>query len=244
MFGGWKLSLVPISVTLLIAGEQAWKDKKVAEWNEDDVKQVLSDSPWARTATPTVDKSANNDQRRSGGMGRGGMGGIGLPGIGGMGRRGGMGGGGYPRGGQPQPTNDSTYSNEPPALKIRWESAFPIREAELKARDSNAPTLDDDHYAIAVYGVPSRMAGGDSKNLADQLKKQATIKRNGKKDLKPSSVTVLPRDEGPVIVYLFPKKKEITQDDKRVEFDAQIGRLQFSQSFYTEDMIYQGKLEL
>jgi len=47
-----------------------------------------------------------------------------------------------------------------------------------------------------------------------------------------------------VIVYMFPKTKEITQDDKRVEFDAQIRRYQLTQSFYTEDMSYQGKLAL
>jgi hypothetical protein len=233
-------------MTVLMAGDQTWKDKKIAEWNDEDVKQVLSDSPWVKTFTPTLEKPASNGQRRSGGgMGRGGMGGIGFPGmggIGGMGRRGGYPGGGYPSGGQSQETNDPAPA--PPTLKLRWESAFPIREAELKARDSNAPTLDDDHYAVAVYGVPAKMAGGDPKSLADRLKKEATIKRNGKKDLKPSSVTVLPRDEGPVIVYLFPKKKEITGEDKRVEFDAQIGRLQCSQSFYTEDMFYQGKLQL
>jgi len=154
-------------------------------------------------------------------------------------------GGGYPGGGQRGGTNDGTGTdNEPAPLKLRWESALPIRAAELKARDTSAPTLDADHYAIAVYGVPSRMASGDSKNLANQLKKQAAIKRDGKKDLKPSSVEVLQRDDGPVIVYLFPRSKEITRQDKRVEFDAKIGRLQFAQSFYVDDMNYQGKLEL
>jgi hypothetical protein len=88
------------------------------------------------------------------------------------------------------------------------------------------------------------MAGGDAKSLANQLKKQATIKRDGKKNLKPSSVEVLQRDDGPVIVYLFPRSKEITRQDKRVEFDAKIGRLQLAQSFYVDDMNYQGKLEL
>ena len=251
----WQLSLLPISVTLLFAADPTWKDKQVAEWNADDAKQVLDDSPWAKTVKPTMGRSAQNSRRRSGGgMGRGGgigMGGvgIGLPGMGGMGRRGGMGGpggGGYPGGGRRGGTNDdtSTDRNEPPTLKLRWESAFPIREAELKARDTSAPTLDAAHYAIAVYGVPSRMAGSDSKSLAKQLKKQAAIKRDGKKDVKPSSVEVLQRDEGPVIVYLFPRSKEITRQDKRVEFDAQIGRLQFAQSFYVDDMSYQGKLEL
>ncbi|MGA2271464.1 MAG: hypothetical protein ABSH44_23615 [Bryobacteraceae bacterium] len=259
MFRKWQLSLLPLSIALLTAGDQPWQDKKIAEWNEDDVKLVLTDSPWAKTVTPTMNTSTNMGQRRSGGgMGRGGgigIGGIGIGLPGGMGRRGGRGGGypgggypggGYPGGGQPGGTNDgtNTAANQPPELKLRWESALPVREAELKARDTNAPTLDENHYAIAVYGVPSRMAGGSSRSLANQLKKQAAIKRDGKKDLKPSSVEVLQREDGPVIVYLFPRSKEITLQDKRIEFDAQIGRLQFAQSFYVDDMKYQGKLEL
>ena len=254
MLRKWHLSLLPFSVVLLVAGDQPWKDKRVAEWNEDDVKQVLTDSPWAKTVTPTMARSANNGQRRSGGgMGRGGsigVGGIGigLPGMGGMGRRGGMGGsgGGYPGGGQRRRNDDGTDTDraEGPSLKLRWESALPIREAELKARETNAPTLDADHYAIAVYGAPSRMARGDSKKLAKELKKQAAIKRQGKEDLKPSSVEVLQREGGPVIVYLFPRSKEITRQDKRLEFDGQIGRLKFEQSFYVDEMTYQGKLEL
>ena len=155
-----------------------------------------------------------------------------------MGRRG---GGGYPQSGQSGDDN-STYS-EPPTLKLRWESAMPVREAELKTKDNDAPTLDQDHYAIAVYGVPNRMMG-DTKNIEDRLKKKAAIKRDGKKDLKPSSVEVLQRDDGPVIVYLFPRTKEITKEDRRLEFDAEVGRLQFTQSFYVDEMMYRGKLEL
>jgi hypothetical protein len=245
-------SLFTLSIVLLATEDQPWKGKQIAEWNDDDAKQVLTDSPWTKAVKPTIDRSSQNGQRRSGGgMGRGGgigLGGvgIGLPGMGGMGRRGGMGGpggGGYPGGGQRDDSAGTDY-NEPPALKVRWESAFPVREAELKARDTSAPTIDRDHYAIAVYGVPSRMASGDSQSLAKQFKKKASIKRDGKKDLKPSSVQVLQREDGPVIVYLFPRSKEITRQDKRVEFDAQIGRLQFAQSFYVDDMNYQGKLEL
>ncbi len=181
-------------------------------------------------------------------MGGGGIG-IGIPGIGGMGRPGGMGGGGgggggYPRGGQSRGNDDGTGTNStPPVLTLRWESALPVRGAELKVHDSNSPIVDDDHYAIAVYGVPNRMAN-DSGNLADQLKKQAAIKRDGKKDMKPSSVDVLQREDGAVIVYLFPRTKEITKEDKRILFDAQIGRLKFALTFYVDEMVYQGKREL
>ena len=244
-------------MALLAAGDQPWKNKQIAEWNEDDARQVLSDSPWAKTVTPTIDRSANGGQRRSGGgMGRGGgigMGGIGigLPGMGGMGRRGGMGGGGYPGGGYPgggrtQGPDDGTGPGygQPPALTLRGESALPVREAELKTRETGAPTVDESHYAIAVYGVPGRMLNSDSRNPADQLKKQAAIKREGKKDMKPSSVEVLQREDGPVILYLFPRSQEITKQDNRIEFNAHVGRLQFSQTFFVADMVYQSKLEL
>jgi len=39
---------------------------------------------------------------------------------------------------------------------------------------------------------------------------------------------------------LFPRPKVITRQGKRIEFDAQMGRLQFAQSFYVD---YQGKFE-
>jgi hypothetical protein len=261
MLRTYTLCLLPISAALLMAGDQAWKDKPIAEWNDGDAKQVLADSPWVKTATPTLGRSSNGGggggQRRTGGsLGRGGginLGGvmIGLPGLGGIGRRGGggypsgggyPGGGGYPRGGgYPDGGADSS---EPPALTLRWESALPVRSAELIVRDENAPMPDEGHYAIAVYGVPSRMAESDSKTLVDALKKKASIKREGKKDLNPSSVNVIRREAGPVIVYLFPRSKEITRGDKRIEFDAQVGRLDIAQSFYVDEMVYLGKLEL
>lgn len=239
MFCKRQLCLLPVSLALCVAGDLSWKDKKVADWSEEDAKQLLTDSPWVKAVTPTIARS-NSGQSRSG-MGQGGhigLGGIGMGG-GGMGRRGGMGGG------QRQPTSDDgSGSVTPPNLKLRWESALPVREAELKARETGAPTVDEGHYAVAVYGVPNRIAPGDAKTLAAQLKKQATLKRDGKKDIKPSSVEVFPGEDGPVILYLFPRTKEITKDDRRILFDAQIGRLQFAQSFYTEDMVYQGKTEL
>ena len=91
------------------------------------------------------------------------------------------------------------------------------------------------------------MVPGDSKTLATKLKDHASIKRDGKKDLRPSSVLVLQRDSGPVFVYLFARSKKktaIQPEDKRLEFDAKIGRLTFERSFFLEDMVYKGKLEI
>jgi hypothetical protein len=245
MFREWKMSPIPLAMLaaagLIWAEDLAWKDKQVSEWSDNDAKQVLADSPWVKSTTPSWVR--NNPPSSSPGMGRpmGGFGipGLGYPGGGGMGRR-----GGNPNNPNNNPNND-TSNQKLPMLTLRWESAMPVREAELKARDVNAPTLEDeDHYAIAVYGVPVTMINGDSKKLADDCKKNASLKREDKKDIKPSSVQVLRREDGPVVVFLFPRTKEITRDDRRIEFDAQINKLALTESFYLEDMTFQGKTEL
>ena len=102
------------------AGAQVWKDKLIAEWTVEEARQVLTESPWAKTVTPTPDGSGKLGQSRAGvaqpGIGIGGIG-IGLPGMG----RHGMGGAG--RG-----SNDggSPDSGQMPALTLRWVSALPM----------------------------------------------------------------------------------------------------------------------
>ncbi len=245
----WLLISIPaalsISAAWLMAGDNpstppAWANKQVSEWSDDDAKQVLADSGWVKTMTPTVNRANNGGgggfpQRGNVGFG---IPGIGYPGGGGMGRRG---GGRYPQ----QNPNQTSSQQEAPKVTLRWESALPIREAELKAKDNNAPTLEDEsHYAIAVYGIPITMLKSDFKSQADDCKKKSSLKRDGKKDIKPSSVQVLRREDGPVVLFLFPRKDEISPDDRRVEFDAEINHLSLTQSFYLEDMLFQGKTEL
>jgi hypothetical protein len=228
--------ILPAFVALMAAAEDdaPWRNKQIAEWSEDDARQVLTDSPWAKSFIPTVKTS--QEGRRSGGMGHGGgigIGGIGIgiPGMGG-GRHGGYGG---------NAGNGGSSPVEAPKVILRWESAMPIRTAELKVHEDQAPTLDEGKYAIAVYGVPDRMLNGQFDKLGDQFKKQAVLKRDGKKDLKPVRVQVL---DGPIIVYFFSVTAEITKQDRRVEFDATIGRLELTQSFFPEEMVWRGKLEL
>lgn len=259
-------AIPPLAIGLaLMAGDsRPWADKAISDWTEDDAKLVLSDSPWVKTVQPTLQKpsDASRGSRgmgHGGGMGRGGIGmggvGIGLPGMGGVGRRGGYPGGGYPGGGYPQgggypggPSGrDQTQTSDSmqiPELRLRWESALPVRAAELKTHEASSPVVEESQYAIAVYGLSDRFVKGDPESLAKQLKKEAALKREGKSDIKPSGVDVLQRSDGPIVVYLFPRSKEISSKDDRIEFDAQIGRLKLAQSFSVSEMTCQGKLEL
>ena len=132
----------------------------------------------------------------------------------------------------------------PITLKLCWQSALPVRLAELKAHVIEPPTLDGDGYQIAVYGVPGPTFKGDPKQLGEPLMKTAALKREGKKDVKPVRVEVFQRQDGLVVVYLFPLSAEISKKDVQVQFEAVIGRISVGHTFNLQEMEFLGKLEL
>jgi hypothetical protein len=227
---------LPLCLLLLpiLAADDAWKAKRAADWSDAETQQVLTASPWGAMVTPEI-KKVNERQPGNRGLNVGGLG-AGIPGA----VR-------HPRGQPTQDPNENKDAQGPETglmFNVRWESALPIREAELKARETGAPDVDEDHYAIAVYGLPTRLAKPDAQSLGDRLKGQASIKREGQKEIKPSGVQVIQRENDLVIVFLFPRAKEITAKDSRAEFEAQIGQYQITQSFHLDEMTYQGKTEL
>ena len=223
------LLLVPI-----LAADDAWKAKRASDWSEAEIKQVLTASPWGAMVTPEI-KKVNERQPGNRGLNVGGLG-AGIPGA-----------VHHPRGQPTQDPNENRDAAGPESalmFNVRWESALPVREAELKARETAAPDVDENHYAIAVYGLPTRLAKSDAQSFGDHLKGQASLKCEGQKELKPSLVQVIQRENDLVIVFLFPRVKGLTGKDSRAEFEAQIGQYQINQSFHLDEMMYQGKTEL
>jgi hypothetical protein len=160
---------------------------------------------------------------------------VGIDAIGGASALTGVGANNQPSGGRARP--------KALQVEVRWESALPVRAAELKAREEDLPEWEGSVYAIAVYDVPDLDV--NRKALTKWLGKEAYLKRDGKKDLKPVGVNLLPQEGGlTTIVYLFPRSEEITAEDQRVEFTAVFGRLSLAQYFYPAQMRFQGKLEL
>ena len=130
-------------------------------------------------------------------------------------------------------------------MTIRWESALPVRAAELKAREIGAPDWEGDAYVLAVYDVPDLKVGSNTRLLATELKQAAVLKRAGKKDTHPYNVELMQQQNGlSTVVYLFPRSEEITLSDERIEFDAQINRLSLAQYFFPAEMEFEGKLQL
>jgi hypothetical protein len=233
--------LILCSAVLLIAADPVWVSKPIANWTEDDARQVLASSPWAKSAIAGVTRRETEDERREGGA---------------MGQPTGVGFDGVDDKFQNRKNLQSIASNpfavdktaapKRPVIRltVRWESALPIRAAEFKAHEAQPPTLSDDGYSIAVYGIPASFAKGDPTSLGKPLKEYAFLKREGKIDVKPSSAEVFQLEDSIVVVYRFPLSAEIGKKDSIVEFSALIGRLRVTEDFLVEEMTFQGKLEL
>lgn len=243
MTGKPRIVFVLIAGSLLYAADQPWATKRVAEWTESDALQVLSDSPWAKRATPTILAALTAFERRDGGN------------IGAQGGGQGMQLDRLPQALNPFGTTPGPERPEAPKtakLSIRWESALPIRAAEFKSNEGGVPDVDGEDYAVAVYDVSFKLASIDKtqlKDLAKELKKISSMKIEGRpegtKEVRPDRVSVIEMGSSTAtVVYMFPRSAHITQDDKRVEFDAQIGRIAVAQYFYPSEMRFQGKLEL
>jgi hypothetical protein len=231
------IAAILIGGVLLAAADPAWKTKPASKWTEDDSKQVLSDSPWAKIVKATIVRKQSEDERRAGGN-MGDAKGIGYDGL------------------QKEkvivpksivdllkPEPKAPPRPQLPVL-VRWESAIAVRMAELKGGTFEPPTLEGDGYKVAVYGIPTANVKGDPKVLGEPLKDNAFLRREGKNDVKPISVEVFQQEDSMVAVYLFPLSAEINRKDMSVEFGALIGRISVVESFNVQLMQFEGKLDL
>ena len=129
------------AVACLAAADRVWESKPATQWTEEDARQILADSPWSVPTKAVITRRLTEEQLREGGQ----MGqprGIGNEGVDpkGSGPKfspnilSGPGGGDRSPRSLPQPIT----------LQLRWESALPVRLAELKSHEIEPPTLQGD----------------------------------------------------------------------------------------------------
>ena len=130
--------MLPVSGVLLMAGNSVWQDKPIPSWTPEDARRILTDSPWSKIVVAGITRRESEDERRAGGeMGQ--SKGVGFDGVDDVRVK-------------PQLPNNvagllfkpSPYVPPPPKylnLRIRWESALPVRAAELRTGVIAPPTL-------------------------------------------------------------------------------------------------------
>jgi hypothetical protein len=230
-----------VAAVVLLGADPAWKSKPADQWTDQDAAQILARSPWVKENRATITRRLTEDQLRDAGQ---------------MGQPRGLGYDGVDPKGSGEKVSPNVLTGpggddrsprslaRPMMLKVRWESALPVRLAEIKSHEVEPPTLEGDGYQIAVYGVPGGDFKGGPEELGKPLKNLAALKREGKKDVRPISVEVFQRENDVVVVYVFPLSAEIVKRDAQVRFEAQIGRIVVAQTFDLNEMEFMGKLEL
>ena len=228
------LGLLLLAATFLVAeNTPSWKTKPVEQWDNEDAKLILADSPWVGRAAlqPLRDRSPA-ERRDSGDWDTAVGGGIGLAALLEI-----FSGGGT----MTEAIERAHFKASPGKVEIRWESAMPVRAAESKLSQTSASPLHTGWYAITLYDVPHpEQHWGPGK-----LRGLAYFKRANKPDFKPSRVEIVQHEDGKATVtYLFSRAEEITRRDGGAYFVAQIDRLFIAQIFYPATMLIAGQLEL
>jgi len=245
----------------LYAGE-FWNKKDPSQWTGEEIDELTTKSPWAKSVTAQFAPGSNDDYgQRGGGYPRGGgVGGPGGPGIGvgipgiGLPRRGGMGGGGRPGGGYPQSSN---YKGT-----VRWESAQPI----LDALKTPLPEAFANHYVIGVRDIPlienrrreqnpddtdqdsprlSTPEDSDStssKQALDKLKQLTILQPKGRDSVEPGVVQQM-TPGGTYFLFGFSKEfLDFGKKDHEITFSTQLGKLIVKTKFDPSAMLYHGNL--
>jgi hypothetical protein len=175
----------------------AWRKKPIAEWNEENAKQVLTDSPWIKIAhlenLPELPQSA----RREGGDWDAGVGkGVGISGTGILGPT------------RAQEARERAH-RKPDAgnVLVRWKTQFPYTRPKSSWAIWNGAEWQTKYYAVAVFDVPV-----PAHWRSEELNGIAFLKRYQKKDFKPSRVEVLRHENNEVdVVYYFSRSQELTR---------------------------------
>jgi len=214
------------------AATEFWNQKKPEDWTEDERKELLTKSPWAREATIKFNDSV-------GGLGSGSRGRAVSGGYGGMSRRTGT----VPVApGASGPAAEGKYT-----AIVRWESALPIREAtHNQLKDDPAA-----NYILNIIGdVP--MLGRQSNDETeaefqqrmDMLKQYTKLEKRGD----PIYLVKVSYQKGPPAssgtLFYFERNDLITVHDGTVTFVTKLGPLDVRCKFTPKEMLYLGKLEL
>jgi hypothetical protein len=199
-----------------------WNHKDPSEWTVSEVKEMLTQSPWAKAA------SVYNNTGASGPLGSGRSGG-------GSRRGGGRGGVSSTNPGPPGgPNNWKTI--------VRWESALPVREA----RKAKVTPDEAENYVIALIGsIPSVGIPSDEDDPTERKQKLDTLRDSTRLERRDEPLDLVRAASGPTgTLFNFSRVFAIKPEDKQVTFVTKMGPLEIKCKFSLREMMVHGNLEL
>jgi hypothetical protein len=240
-----KLMLRLFTLFLFLAGlaleaADVWIAKPYIDWTAKDIERILTDSPWAKKVTVTMEN------------GRGGGAGASIQRIGSDG----PGGSSGPRGTDGSGGAGANVGPPQTDLFVRWQTAPTVMQALVKSRygaqagtsEKAAQRLrpEERYYVIWVAGLPNSVAGRELAAKASLL----ALTTLAVKRADPIVAADVIFDPGPGrgritdAHFLFPRKTAFSPDDKEVEFTTKFGKTKVQAKFTLKNMAINGKLVL
>ncbi|MFZ0638666.1 MAG: hypothetical protein WA020_15175 [Candidatus Acidiferrales bacterium] len=236
-----------VAVGLAYGASEAWKTKPYQQWDENDVKEILTTSPWVKhTTVLAIWKKDSLSAPDTGGQSQ-----PNQPSPSAQ-QRPGMGGGGGAQPSSPeQPSMGSEGSDA--SFLVRWSSAQTVREAVARdavlnghSSEAQAEQYVDQTppvYEVLVYGMDMTPFANETN---DTLKSKAYIEvKPSKEKVSPSSVEIVKDTDGKKIesvVFSFPKQGANGQplfaaDDKQAQFDCKLKDIHLNTAFDLRKMM-------
>lgn len=219
-----------------------WEDKDFTAWSEQEVRRMLTDSPWSREVT--VLSTDSRLASRVGGLSGGIIGG-------GVGSRGGIGAAGGGAGGDGAGNlGGGSFMAAPRRTRgaLRWTSALPVQLAMRRSQGADAADAqslleeDEPFYRVAVGGIPlelTEIVGG-----IWELQDVTALNRMNREPIRPVDIRLVSDEDVLTIEFRFPRTEPITIDDREVQFVTKLGEANVRQTFKLRDMMFAGKLAL
>jgi len=200
--------------------DRFWNTTDPADWNEKEISEILTHSPWTRDALGESRAYLGPD--------------TGMTGIedGGGPRRGAGAGNGMP-----------TAAVGPHLhVRVRWESAAPVSAALKQSMPAEAAQF----YIIIMAGLPLRQRNADDNRRAgieEAFKEVTSLQRKGTDPIPPERVELVDESGISYLRFFFPRDPNpITPDDKEVTFVTTYGKISIKARFTPKDMIYRDRL--
>lgn len=225
-----------VGVTLLWAGDKAWKAKPYQQWNEKEVQAVLTDSPWVKM-TPIqrswAPSGSTEAQERSNGGGR-----PQTPGA-------------KPASNAPAGADEDTQEKEL-NVQIYWQSSRVMRAATARQAVLHGEKVDVDQYASQPqeeYQIVVRMQDMTPFQQHDEKFFQSNAflqMKKSKEKVPPTHVVYEKNSQGLIadVVFFFAKTNSssaptISADETEVQFSCKIGDTTVRVGFKPRDMVDQ-----
>jgi len=237
--------VIMLACRCAVAAENFWLLRGSETWSAPEIRQIVTDSPWAREARV---RTANQEIGATRAI---------PPQIG------------------PEPEQARPAGEPPsaaPRILVRWESAPPIYEAcsrggmdqplfscvskllYLSNLGGKFELLRQNFYIVSMSNYPALPAGNapqhsDAANAAlermsRRIQQSTFLKRNGRKPFPAERVMTLPAGNAVLVIVLFPRTEVFSLADKKPTFESADPRFELSASFNLARMLYQGRLAL